>query len=86
MTRTIIGLIVLWLLACGIAGAQFSGAVEGFVKDGTGAVIPGVSVLLTDENLGLEREANSNETGFFRIGELPAGSYAVSVASPGFVT
>lgn len=74
------------MLACGVASAQFSGAVEGYVKDGTGAVIPGAEVVVTDENLGLEREATSNETGFFRIGELPAGSYAASVTSPGFVT
>ncbi len=79
-------LIALSVFACGVATAQFSGAVEGYVKDGTGAVIPGAEVVVTDENLGLEREATSNETGFFRIGELPAGSYAASVTSPGFVT
>ena len=71
-------------LAGGAARAQFSGAVEGFVRDSTGGVIPGADVTITDENLGLEREIPSNETGFFRVGELPAGSYSVSVASSGF--
>ena len=86
MTRTSIALGVLLLLASGIASSQFSGAIEGYVKDATGTVIPGAEILVTDENLGLEREASANETGFFRIGELPAGSYAASVASTGFVT
>ena len=86
MTRTSIALGVLLLLASGIASSQFSGAIEGYVKDAIGAVIPGAEILVTDENLGLEREASANETGFFRIGELPAGSYAASVASTGSVT
>ena len=86
MQRLLPTLAVLPLLAAVTASAQFSGAVEGFVKDGTGAVIPAADVTVTDENLGLEREISSNETGFFRISELPAGSYAVSVASPGFAT
>ena len=86
MKRTLTVLGILLLLASGIASGQFSGAIEGYVKDATGAVIPGAEILVTDENLGLEREASANETGFFRIGELPAGSYAASVASTGFVT
>ena len=86
MNRSCLKLILIGILACVVASAQFSGAVEGFVKDGTGAVIPGAEVIVTDENLGLEREATSNETGFFRVSEIPAGSYAVTVASPGFVS
>ena len=54
--------------------AQFSGAVEGYVEDSTGAVIPGAEVSVIDENLGVERTITSNETGLFRIGELPAGT------------
>ncbi len=81
-----VSLLVLAGLAGGAARAQFSGAVEGFVRDSTGGVIPGADVTITDENLGLEREIPSNETGFFRVGELPAGSYSVSVASSGFVS
>jgi hypothetical protein len=71
----------------GVANAQFtSGAVEGYVKDSSGAVIPGAEVTVTDENLGLERKITSNETGLFRIGELSAGAYEVSVTSEGFQT
>ena len=71
----------------GVANAQFtSGAVEGYVKDSSGAVIPGAEVTVTDENLGLERKITSNETGLFRIGELSAGAYEVSVTLEGFQT
>lgn len=40
MNRNAATLVALGLFVCAVADAQFSGAVEGFVKDGTGAVIP----------------------------------------------
>ncbi len=86
MFRTLATSLTLLALFVGVAKAQFSGAVEGYVKDATGAVIPGAEVIVTDENLGLERTITSNETGLLRIGELPAGSYQVSVTSAGFQT
>ncbi len=86
MSRISTTLAALAIFSAAVANAQFSGAVEGFVKDATGAVIPGAEVVVTDENLGLERAITSNETGFFRISELPAGSYAVGVSSPGFTS
>ena len=86
MFRTLATSLALLALFVGVANAQFSGAVEGYVNDATGAVIPGAEVSVTDENLGVERKITSNETGLFRIAELPAGSYQVSVTSEGFQT
>ena len=86
MFRTLATSLALLALFVGVANAQFSGAVEGYVNDATGAVIPGAEVSVIDENLGVERKITSNESGFFRIAELSAGSYQVSVTSEGFQT
>ena len=69
------GLLVFFTASNSNLHAQSSGAVEGYVEDATGAVIPNAEVSIFDENLGVERTVVSNETGLFRGGELPAGTY-----------
>ena len=85
MRRIVLSLSFLTLLPLA-ALAQYTSAIEGTVKDSTGAVIPNAAVKITDQNLGVKRDANTNQDGFFRIGELAAGTYEVSVEAPSFKT
>jgi len=66
------------------ANAQFKGTVEGTVKDPSGAVVPGAEMELAQEQTGITHKAISNDRGFFRIANLPAGTFRLTVRSPGF--
>jgi hypothetical protein len=61
-------------------------AIQGTVRDSTGAVIPGAMIAAIRTETNLRRTATSNETGLFSIPDLPPGKYRVQVSVPGFQT
>src|SRR5882672_4390096 len=63
-----------------------SAAIQGTVRDTTGAVVPGatITVILTETNL--QRTAASNSAGLFSVPDLPPGHYRVQVSHQGFQT
>jgi outer membrane receptor protein involved in Fe transport len=67
-------------------GQLSSGSILGTITDATGAVIPGVSVKVTNSAIGLTREVISNESGNYRVDQLPIGSYNIEVQLAGFKT
>ena len=81
-------LFVLLLLAFVCAGAAYSQAVNatllGTVTDSTGAVVPNSKVVATEENTGVSRNAQTNESGNFTFPDIPPGRYTVSAESQGF--
>jgi hypothetical protein len=58
--------------------------ISGTVLDAGGAVIPNVSITITNEGTGLTRNVTSNSDGNYIVPDLPMGSYTVSAANPGF--
>jgi hypothetical protein len=60
------------------------GSVTGTVSDQSGAVVPGAKVTVTNEATGLNREAISDASGFYRLLDLPQGNYTVEVTAGGF--
>lgn len=58
-----------------------SGNIEGRVSDPNGAVIPGVSVTVTNQDTGLSRTMTTDSDGNFTFVLLPPGSYQVDVAA-----
>ncbi len=58
--------------------------ISGFIKDPSGAVVPGAKVLARNEATGQERQAASDQGGYYVISNLQTGSYAVSVEAKGF--
>jgi outer membrane receptor protein involved in Fe transport len=64
-----------------------TGNIEGRVLDPNGAVIPNAVVTARNEATGLERTANTDDEGNYRIIQLPPGSYTVKVTGvQGFMT
>src|SRR5437867_6604959 len=61
-------------------------AIQGTVRDSTGAVIPGATITTIRTETNLQRTARSNEAGLFSIPDLPPGKYRVQVSCPGFQT
>ena len=61
-----------------------SGEITGTVKDSSGAVMPGASVLLTNAATGAKRTVASNAAGVYGFPALPPGTYTVTVEHVGF--
>jgi len=86
--------IALLLLAATVAGAStlhaqsqaINGTIEGVVRDGTGAVLPGASVNVSNLDTGQQRTMTTNADGGYRAVLLSLGSYRVKAELQGFKT
>lgn len=73
------------MTAASLASAQtFTAGVRGAVQEQSGAVIPGVTVQLTNEGTNVSREVVSNERGEYSFSAVPPGTYTVRASLPGF--
>ncbi|HEY7924788.1 MAG TPA: carboxypeptidase regulatory-like domain-containing protein, partial [Vicinamibacteria bacterium] len=83
---------LLLLVALALAPHAFAqsqainGAIEGRVHDATGALLPGVTVTITNVETGAKRTVQSGSDGSYRAPLLPLGSYAVKAEISGFKT
>ena len=64
--------------------AQTLGTITGEVKDSSGAVIPGVTVTVTNNATNASRDAQSNAAGAFSFPALPPGTYTIKAELAGF--
>src|SRR5262245_63269214 len=79
-------------LACGLGLAlsaplfaqRTTGGIAGTVKDASGAAMPGVTVSVTGPNVVGAQTAQTNESGFYRVINLPPGEYDVRYTLAGF--
>ena len=67
-------------------GQQDQGAVEGVVKDTTGALIPKAQVTLTNTDQGLVLKATTDSHGVYLFSPIKIGDYQVSATADGFGT
>jgi len=87
MLRTLIVLCVLFFLFQAPSGAQGPvGTLNGTVTDPAGSVVPGATVVATNNATGVETRATTTSTGTYTLPYLPAGTYTIRVTSPGFRT
>jgi hypothetical protein len=77
---------LLVLLLCGLdAVAQTTYAtITGLITDGSGAVLPNVTVTVTNIATGIETETKSNQAGVYTVTQLREGEYTLRANSPGF--
>ena len=73
-----------FLFAHTALGQTSFGTIVGNVTDETGAVIPGVTVTVTNEGTGSVRVVSSNETGGYTVVSLPPAVYSVEGELTGF--
>jgi len=66
--------------------AQVAGTISGYVRDESGAVVPGVDVKATMIGQQLSRSAVSDQTGFFSLLAMPRGNYEITAQLTGFAT
>ncbi len=88
--RLFFGMAIVALLLVSLqpaASAQsFTGSINGSIDDQTGAVLPGVSITITNVDTNAVREILTNETGNYTVTALPPGNYRVEAQFPGFAT
>ena len=65
-------------------GQLLKGTILGTVGDQSHAVIPGVSVALTNVETNFHRTEATNESGFFAFANLDPGVYSIDIKQPGF--
>ncbi|PWU08019.1 MAG: hypothetical protein C5B51_08580 [Terriglobia bacterium] len=86
--RTFVLLVALLLVASASAfGQSLAGlaALNGTVRDASGATIGGASVTVANSSLGIERRLTSGGDGYFQAASLPpAPGYEITVQKPGF--
>ena len=83
------GLILALLLAVGLTALRVDaqvlyGSIVGNVTDPQGAVLPGVSVKITNTGTGLTLETTTDETGSYVFRNLPPGTYDMTLSAKGF--
>src|SRR5262249_49338351 len=80
----IVGVFCLCLLFSGVVFAQSDlGGISGFVKDPSGATIPNAKVTVRNDS-GIERQATTNESGYYIITNVPPGFYTMTAEAAGF--
>ncbi|MEQ1762027.1 MAG: TonB-dependent receptor [Pyrinomonadaceae bacterium] len=69
------------------AAQELTGTIEGTITDQAGAVVPGVEVVIatrgagTSGTVGFRRTTTTDNSGFFRVQQVPPGFYTITTAS-----
>ena len=89
MRRLLVGLlvgVVLSVAAGPLRAQQGTSEIGGKAVDDQGAVLPGVTVLITNEGTGNTREITTGEDGSFFASQLVPGRYKITARLPSFRT
>jgi predicted heme/steroid binding protein len=81
--RVVLGLIMCLTSAVIVFAQSDLGTISGFVKDPSGASVAGAKITVRNQS-GVERQATTNESGYYAITNVPPGFYTMSVEAPGF--
>ncbi|MDQ2842464.1 MAG: carboxypeptidase-like regulatory domain-containing protein, partial [Acidobacteriota bacterium] len=82
----IVAIAVAGILGLGSARAQStnSGDIRGTVTDSTGALLPGVTVTITNNNTGVTKTLVTNSAGLYDTSSIVVGNYKLSFEHAGF--
>jgi hypothetical protein len=72
------------LFAASALQGQVAGTISGYVRDTSGAVVPGAVITAVSTEQQLTRSVVSDGTGFYNLLAMPSGTYDVSVTAAGF--
>ena len=73
-----------WIVPQAASAQVLYGSVVGNVKDSTNATLPGATVVITNKDTNLSREATTNEAGSYNFVNVLPGPYTVRVTMQGF--
>lgn len=88
--RSLMGVLLIAMsltLGRGLAWGQgYFGAIVGTVTDPSNAAVPGVSIVITNTQTGVNYRASTNQYGYYTVGQLIPGIYSVTAENKGFQT
>ncbi len=84
MLRTLVCAACLLAVGVDAASAQTAGRLAGVVRDATGDVLPGVTLIVAGPALTAPRTVVTDEHGGYVLESLPAGHYVVTATRSGF--
>ena len=73
----------LLIVSSGVAQTTYA-TITGLITDKSGAVLPKVTVTVTNSATGVETETKSNDAGVYTVPQLREGGYTLRATSPGF--
>jgi Carboxypeptidase regulatory-like domain len=84
--QCVIVCLVLMLLPLAVFGQSNAtdGALEGFIRDASGASVPGATVVTTNLRTGQVSTETTSTEGYYRFPLLQVGEYEVLITAPGF--
>lgn len=95
MRKQMIRSFILGMMAVGLVFSVFIkqanaqvlyGSIVGTITDQSGAVVPGASVTVINEQTGLTRSSKTSPSGTYQVLDIPPGLYKLSVSAGGFKT
>jgi hypothetical protein len=82
------GFLLVVFLVCagpkGFAQTQTLATISGTITDTTGALVPGTKVTAMNRGTGVGQTATTNDSGYFVLANLPAGTYDVTAEKENF--
>src|ERR1700722_16554763 len=75
---------LLLLVCASSAMAQVNASITGRVEDASGAAVPQATVAVTSVETGETRTVTSDDSGNYRVLQLPIGHYNIRVEKAGF--
>ncbi|HET7695268.1 MAG TPA: TonB-dependent receptor [Vicinamibacterales bacterium] len=79
-------LLLIAAFAAPAARAQSTASISGTVKDASGGVIPGVTIVVKNDTTGNTQESVTDTDGAYQFTALGAGSYTITASLAGFKT
>lgn len=81
-----IGWLLVVVLTAGLAIGQNAntGEIKGTVTDASGAVVPGVTVTITNVLTGVSTVTTTNSAGIYDVPSVPTGDYKITFSKAGF--
>ena len=83
-TRGFTTLLIALLIPSASWAQQATAAINGAIKDPTGAAVTGAIVTATDADRGIGVKTQTNTEGFYNFPRLPIGTYQIRVEANGF--
>lgn len=86
MSRWFAAVIILFIAPVSAGAQQFKASLTGTVTDAQGAVIPGVTVAVTNTDTNVTGESVTDASGVFSVKDVVPGPYKVTASLSGFKT